>query len=292
MIDGAPPPVSVVLPVRDAEAFLAETLDSLHAQTFADFEVVIHDDGSSDGTAAIVRAAIEGTAEIGKPVLATILTTCAAFLPILAMGGIIGKFMRPLPLIVSFCLLASLAEALFVMPAHLAHWSGRVEAVASGGSSAVRRWYSPLQDAYVRVLDWAIHHRLVTVTTAVVVTALLVATAVYRIPFTLFDEFESKVFYVNLRTPSATSMEVTADRTAGVELEVAKLPDAELESTNMLAGISFQDATQFTRGANLGQIWVELRENTEGRRPTAEIIEDLRSRFAVPPAGVESVDIA
>ena len=239
-----------------------------------------------------VRAAIQGTAEVAKPVLATILTTCAAFLPLLALGGIIGKFMRPLPLIVSFCLLASLAEALFVMPSHLAHWSGHVERAAARESGAGRRWYGPLQAAYVRVLRLAVRHRLVTVAAALVVTALFIGVAVYRIPFTLFDEFESKVFYVNLRTPSATSMEVTADRTASVEAEISRLPDEELESTNMLAGISFQDATQFTRGANLGQVWVELREDSNGRRPTAEIIEDLRERFSTPPAGVESVDIA
>ncbi len=54
MNNGAPPPVSVVLPVRDAEAFLAETLASLRDQTFPDFEVVIHDDGSRDATREIV----------------------------------------------------------------------------------------------------------------------------------------------------------------------------------------------------------------------------------------------
>ncbi len=51
----AAPPVSVVLPVRDGAAYLAETLRSLGAQTYADFEVVVVDDGSTDDTAAIVR---------------------------------------------------------------------------------------------------------------------------------------------------------------------------------------------------------------------------------------------
>ena len=47
------PQVSVLLPVRDEEPFLAECLDSLSAQTLSDFEVIVVDDGSTDGSAEI-----------------------------------------------------------------------------------------------------------------------------------------------------------------------------------------------------------------------------------------------
>jgi glycosyltransferase involved in cell wall biosynthesis len=50
------PLVSVLLPVRDEEEFLLETLESLSAQTLADHEVVVVDDGSRDGSAAIAEA--------------------------------------------------------------------------------------------------------------------------------------------------------------------------------------------------------------------------------------------
>lgn len=51
----ATPEISVVLPVRDGAATLAESLDSLLAQSFEDFEIVVVDDGSRDGTDRIVR---------------------------------------------------------------------------------------------------------------------------------------------------------------------------------------------------------------------------------------------
>lgn len=50
-----PPTVSVLLPARDGETWLAEALESLAAQSFSDFEVVAVDDGSLDATPAILR---------------------------------------------------------------------------------------------------------------------------------------------------------------------------------------------------------------------------------------------
>ncbi|MFH1766438.1 MAG: glycosyltransferase [Gemmatimonadota bacterium] len=52
----APPPLSVLLPVRDAEGVVRNALDSLSRQTFADFEVVLVDDGSTDGTGEVVQS--------------------------------------------------------------------------------------------------------------------------------------------------------------------------------------------------------------------------------------------
>ena len=50
------PTVSVLMPVRDGERFLGAALDSIFAQTFPDFELVVVDDGSRDGTAASLAA--------------------------------------------------------------------------------------------------------------------------------------------------------------------------------------------------------------------------------------------
>lgn len=54
-----PPRVSVIVPARNAAATLPATLASVRAQTFSDWEVVLVDDGSTDGTAALARAADE-----------------------------------------------------------------------------------------------------------------------------------------------------------------------------------------------------------------------------------------
>jgi glycosyltransferase involved in cell wall biosynthesis len=49
------PLISVIMPARNSSATISETLDSLAAQSFTDFELVMIDDGSSDGTAGVAE---------------------------------------------------------------------------------------------------------------------------------------------------------------------------------------------------------------------------------------------
>jgi hypothetical protein len=60
----AAPAVSVVLPVRDRRVLLRQALDALDAQTYRDFEVIVVDDGSTDGSAEEAQ----GDADAGRPV--------------------------------------------------------------------------------------------------------------------------------------------------------------------------------------------------------------------------------
>ncbi|MCK4993554.1 MAG: efflux RND transporter permease subunit [Candidatus Omnitrophica bacterium] len=68
------------------------------------------------------EAAIKGTGEVIAPVAATIITTIAAFFPLMYMGGILGKFLRYIPLMVIVALCASVLEAFFILPSHLAEF--------------------------------------------------------------------------------------------------------------------------------------------------------------------------
>ena len=122
-----------------------------------------------------LRAAIDGAQEVYVPVIFAILTSIAAFSPLLTVEGSMGKIMRLIPMIVILTLIFSLIESLFILPAHLAHakidlkkdsdpprkraivtlWQRVQNGVADGLLIAVDRYYRPF-------LEWALQWRYLT----------------------------------------------------------------------------------------------------------------------------------
>ena len=98
-----------------------------------------------------LRGSIEGAREIAKPVTFAVLTTVAAFMPLMFVPGMMGKIFRVIPLVVIPCLLFSLVESLGILPAHLAHirqarqasgpWRRFQQFFANGLKAFVRRVY-------------------------------------------------------------------------------------------------------------------------------------------------------
>jgi len=101
-------------------------------------------------------AIIDGVSEVSVPVIAAILTTIAAFLPLMLMPGLMGKFMRIIPVVVSMALIASLVEALISLPAHLYDWGEKDPSKLHSRDAAVDRIARP----YVRALEFLTRARL------------------------------------------------------------------------------------------------------------------------------------
>ncbi len=68
-----------------------------------------------------IEAAVNGVMEVGLPVVGAVTTTIIAFLPLMFVAGVMGKFIAIIPLGVIACLVVSLFESLFMLPAHLSH---------------------------------------------------------------------------------------------------------------------------------------------------------------------------
>ncbi len=71
--------------------------------------------------ASPMDAAVDGTSEVALPVIAAVLTTIVAFLPLFYIDGVMGKFIGQIPIPVVAALSVSLIEGLFILPVHLRH---------------------------------------------------------------------------------------------------------------------------------------------------------------------------
>lgn len=74
-----------------------------------------------------VQAVLDGTAEVFLPVISSAVTTILAFLPMLIMTGSTGEFFAQIPKTVTYALIASLIESLFILPIHILDWGPKVE---------------------------------------------------------------------------------------------------------------------------------------------------------------------
>lgn len=99
-----------------------------------------------------LKAAVKGTSEIALPVIASVLTTVFAFLPIAFMKEIIGQFLRVIPITVVAMLLVSLFEALLILPVH-------AEEIMKPKKEKKDTFFKKYELLYERYLNWSMSKR-------------------------------------------------------------------------------------------------------------------------------------
>jgi multidrug efflux pump subunit AcrB len=163
-----------------------------------------------------LQGAIEGAQEVAVPVTFGVLTTVAAFAPMLAVDGVMGKFMRVLPLIVIPCLLFSFLESKFILPSHLSH-IGKKELLGQRGRwQRFQEFFSKgliwfVHSVYEPVLEHALRLRYLTVSTAL---ALLIVTlgmvGAGWVSFDFMPSVEADYIASTVTMPQGTPVEVTS----------------------------------------------------------------------------------
>ncbi|RMG01034.1 MAG: efflux RND transporter permease subunit, partial [Nitrospirae bacterium] len=137
------------------------------------------------------QAAVEGTMEVAVPVIFSVLTTMAAFWPLLLGTGVMGKVIKNIPIVVIAVLAGSLLEALLILPAHLSRT--RLPAKRGRKEDFINRCLSGfIKGPFQRFLNAALRWRYLTI--AVGISVLLVSMGYWiggRIKFTFFPKVES-----------------------------------------------------------------------------------------------------
>ena len=245
------------------------------------------------GGMAPAEAAIEGTREMALPVLGSSATTIAAFVPLLFVSGVMGKFIRVLPIAVIGAIVASSIEAFGILPAHLRH--GDPRAAAGSGFSRLRRrvrqgldgaigWF--IERVYGPIVRAAVRRRMITLSVATACLAVTVGLVLGgRTAFVLFPKGESNLLRARVQFPEGTSTSVT--EAAMRQLERAAL--ALNDDAGLVAGDRQPPVQQISSvigewpgfwtqtGSHLCEVMVELTP-AETRRTTGAAILDAWRR--------------
>ena len=253
-----------------------------------------------------LRGAIEGAREIAKPVTFAVLTTVAAFMPMMFVPGMMGKIFRVIPFIVIPCLLFSLVESLGILPAHLSHiprrgrpglWRRFQSLFSNGLKLFVRRVYTPLLET---ALQWRY------VTAAVGLSTLILTGGMALggwVNFQFFPSIEADFMSASVTMPQGTPVEATSRAIARLEDGAARVRARLLQETgvdyfrHVSAAIGDQPMAgagdvpsgpiESPAGSNVGEVTVELLP-AETRNLTSEQLGNLWREATGPiPEAVE-----
>jgi multidrug efflux pump subunit AcrB len=186
-------------------------------------------------------AAVKGTVRLARPVIFAVLTTMAAFTPLLFVPGIIGKMMKQIPTVMITVLAISLIESLFILPAHLGHFKftrGRAKNMFSRGLERIQNKISALVEWNIngplhRTLEFVTEHYVYVVLAGISIIMLSVGTVgAGWVRFEFFPNIEGDNVVALVKMPEGTPVEKTIEIAALMEEkghEVAAQIQSELD---------------------------------------------------------------
>ena len=181
-----------------------------------------------------LRGSIEGGREIATPVIFAVLTTVAAFMPLMFVPGLMGKVFRVIPLVVIPCLLFSLVESLWILPAHLSHIPKRrrngplrrlQQRFANGLKLFIRRVYRPVLELG---LQWRYTTAAVGVSTLIVTGGMVLGGWTN---FHFFPNIEADFMAASITMPQGTPVSETAAAVRKLELGAERVRRELVEET-------------------------------------------------------------
>lgn len=221
-------------------------------------------------------AAWEGLTDVIKPVTASVLTTMAAFLPLMLLPGILGKFMMVIPLVVTVALAFSLVEAYWMLPGHVV-----VSNVNFDKPSKIdkirQRFIEKLKNKYGFALVKVMRNPIITLSAIFLLLVLaVIAIASGKIKTDFFAADTIRLYYINVEMPATSSLEETMDKVLEIEtLTKAMLIDDETRSVVSYSGEVFTELAPLF-GEHLGQVLVSLKPRKNDMRTVEQLIEDNR----------------
>lgn len=180
-----------------------------------------------------LQAALDGTVEVVPSVTSSVMTTVVAFVPLMFVSGMMGKFLSVLPAALIAMLLISMAEAFTVLPCHMSHdesgmfrffrvvfyafsWVGWILAALNRATSAVLERF--IARVYRPTIGWSLGNRRIVV--AAMIGALVLSVGMVRsgmVPFVVMGKIDSNNLVASVAFPDGTPGTVTDRWTEHIE---------------------------------------------------------------------------
>ncbi len=249
------------------------------------------------------EAAVEGAYEMAAPVILTVLTTIAAFLPLLFVSGIMGKFMFAIPVVVISVLSISLVEAIFILPSHLAHLKERKDShIVRFLPKYFDSWLEAfIEKVYQPVLKLALSWRVTALALGILMLCLMVGyVASGRIKIVFFPKVDADFVIAEVKLPEGAS----ADQTLHAVRRLAKSADAVQAYYEKRYGKSivkhlvltvasqpYGSRHEVTRNAapNIGEAAIELVAANDRKGINSNEVANVWRRLTGEVPGAESV---
>ncbi len=225
-----------------------------------------------------MQAALKGAGEIGFTIISISLSLIAVFLPILLMGGIVGRLMREFAVTVSLTIVASIVVSLTLTPMMCSrvlkdeHTSGHGRLYM-----LFERGFDAMLQGYGRGLDWVLAHQRLTLASFF---ATLVATVVLFviIPKGFFPQEDTGVIFGMSDTSQDVSYQEMYRRQTAILNVVAHDPDIEAFASSIGASSSLT--------MNNGRVFIGLKPKGERKFTAEQIVARLQKALSKVPGVV------
>ncbi|MGP1345313.1 MAG: efflux RND transporter permease subunit [Phycisphaerales bacterium] len=250
-----------------------------------------------------LMAAIRGTEQVLWPVVATVLTTICAFLPLALIAGTIGDLLAALPIVVACALAVSLIEALLILPSHMGHSLSASDRAKRRRKRnpfvAVEAWMERRRAAlfgrvlvpvYERSVRLALRFKYLSVVAAMALVVLsLGMLGGGRVPFNFLGVEDAETMNIELRMPIGTPAAQTDVMVR--RIEAAALAQPEVSSAYASVGsIGSLEENSSSSNPHLGQVILELVPVERRDRSSDEVRFAIREALGELP-GVKSLRI-
>jgi len=224
-----------------------------------------------------VEAALAGTKQISVAILGCTATLIFAFLPLLALPGPPGKFIRVLPVTVVATIVGSLFIAMFIIP----FLASRLlkETDHSEGNAIFQRVMGVIHRYYRPALHYCLARPKRTVTVAIGGSLLLSALLVPVIGSSLFPKADTPQFLISVEAPNGASFAETNDALKFVESKLAKMPSVKSWFANLGRSnpqIYYNHVAQ-RESSNYAEVFVQL--VSYNTRDTPRELDGLRAQL-------------